>query len=186
MTRAPNYRLPRQKRYCASFVRALGTERMQLIAGLQHHHALPAYWNDHKLILLKLGSFVARQTRWSGRPCLRKRFKVTDDRIGNAHKPAEEARAQENVEEMAARGWLSRLGSFVHARFFYPFVTSGSSICSDDREGLSSGLVKINICECLRPLCGYRAQREPPDRDRGQGRLRRKLREHWSSDFRPR
>lgn len=106
MTRAPNHRLAGQKRDRASFVRALRTEGMQLIAGLQHQYALPAYRNDNELILLQLRSFIARQMCWTGRSRLGKRFKVTDDRIRNAHEPCEEARAQNNVEEMAARRWL--------------------------------------------------------------------------------
>ena len=118
MARAPNYRLPRQKRYRASFVRALRAERMQLIARLQHQYPLPAYRNDDELILLKLGGFITRQMCWSSRPRLRKRFKVTDDRIRNAHEPAEKARAQKNVEKMAAGSCLSRLDAFIHRRGF--------------------------------------------------------------------
>jgi hypothetical protein len=66
---------------------------MQLISRLQDQHPLPAYWNNDELVLLEFGSFVARQTRWAGRPGLRQRFKVTNDRISNTDQPAEEARA---------------------------------------------------------------------------------------------
>jgi hypothetical protein len=103
---------------------------MQLITRLQDQHPLPAYRNNDELVLLEFGSFIARQMRWPGRPCLWQRFKVTDDRISNTHQPAEEARAQQKVEEMAARRYLSRLGSFIHARFFYALVTPSASICS--------------------------------------------------------
>ena len=99
-------------------MRALRAERMQLITRLQDQHPLPAYRNDDELVLLEFGGFIARQMRWPGRPCLRQWFKVTDDRISNTHQPAEEARSQKNVEEMAARCCRSRLGSFIHARFF--------------------------------------------------------------------
>ena len=66
---------------------------MQLIARLQNQHALPAYWNDDKLVLLEFGGFITRKMRWTSRPGLRQRFKVTNDRISNTHEPAEEARA---------------------------------------------------------------------------------------------
>jgi hypothetical protein len=103
---------------------------MQLITRLQDQHPLPAYRNDDELLLLEFGGFIARQMRWPGRPCLWQRFKVTDDRISNTHQPTEEARAQKNVEEMAARCCRSRLGSFIHRRFFYALIAPGASICS--------------------------------------------------------
>ena len=103
---------------------------MQLITRLQDQHPLPAYRNNDELVLLEFGSFVARQMRWAGRPGLRQRFKVTNDRISNTDQPAEEARAQKNVEEMAARCCRSRLGSFIHGRFFYALVAPSASICS--------------------------------------------------------
>jgi hypothetical protein len=91
---------------------------MQLISRLQDQHPLPAYWNNDELVLLEFGSFVARQTRWASRPGLWQRFKVTNDRISNTDQPTEEARAQKKVEEVAARCCRSRLGSFIHRRFF--------------------------------------------------------------------
>jgi hypothetical protein len=103
---------------------------MQLITRLQDQHPLPAYRNDDELVLLEFGGFIARQMRRPGRPCLWQRFKVTDDRISHTDQPAEKARAQKNVEEMAARRCRSRLGSFIHHRFFYALVTPSASICS--------------------------------------------------------
>ena len=103
---------------------------MQLITRLQDQHPLPAYRNNDELVLLEFGGFIARQMRWAGRPGLRQRFKVTDDRISNTHQPAEEARAQKNVEEMAARRCRSRFGPFIHAQFFYALIAAGASICS--------------------------------------------------------
>ena len=72
---------------------AFRAERMQLITRLQDQHSLPAYWNDDELVLLQFGGFIARQMRRAGRPGLRQRFKVTNDRISNTDQPAEEARA---------------------------------------------------------------------------------------------
>jgi len=91
---------------------------MQLIARLQNQHALPAYWNDDKLVLLEFGGFIARQMRWAGRASLRQRFKISNDRISNTHKPTEEARAQKNVEEMPARRCRNRLDPLAHCRLF--------------------------------------------------------------------
>lgn len=186
---------------------------MQLIAGLQHQYALPAYRNDNELILLELGRFIARQTRWPGRSRLRKRFKVADDRIRNAHKPCEEARAQNNVEEMAARSWLrSRVACHNRRTIMNNFARYDCAFLRKIqpprtigplqiflsvnqtrfkhlfgwRKLLRPAFVMTDICECLRRLCGYRAQREPPDRDRERGRPRRRPREHWSSASRPR
>jgi len=107
---------------------------MQLITRLQDQHPLPAYRNNDELVLLEFGGFVARQMRWAGRPCLRQRFKVTDDRISNTDQPAEKARAQKKIEKMAARRYRSRLGLFVHARFFYALVPPSASICSVARR----------------------------------------------------
>ena len=76
---------------------------MQLIARLQDEHSLPAYRNDNELVLLQFGGFIARQMRRAGRSGLWQRFKITNDRISNTDQPAEEARAQKKVEEMAAR-----------------------------------------------------------------------------------
>ena len=92
---------------------------MQLITGLQNQHPLTAYRNDNELILLEFRSFIARQTRWAGRPRLRQWFQITNDWVSNTDQPAEEARAQKCVEEVTARCCRSRLGSFIHARFFY-------------------------------------------------------------------
>ena len=75
---------------------------MQLITCLQDQHPLPAYWNNDELVLLEFGSFVARQMRWPGRPGLRQRFQITNDRISNTHQPAQEARTQNNIDKMAA------------------------------------------------------------------------------------
>ena len=75
---------------------------MQLIARLQNQHPLPAYRNDNELVLLEFGGFIARQMRWAGRPRLRQRFQVSNDWVSNTDQPAEKARAQYNVEEMAA------------------------------------------------------------------------------------
>jgi hypothetical protein len=75
---------------------------MQLIAGLQDQHALPAHRNDDKLVLLELGCFIARQMRWSGRAGLRERFEVTNNWIRNADQPTEKARAQNKIEKMTA------------------------------------------------------------------------------------
>jgi len=185
VTGAPNYRLPRQKRDRASFVRALRAERMQLITRLQDQHSLPAYRNNDELVLLEFGSFIARQMRWSGRPGLWQRFKVTDDRISNTDQPAEEARAQKKVEEMAARRYRSRLGSFIHRRFFYALFPPGASICSW-RNVLRPAFAMTNIYECLRRLCDYREQRARRDPDREQDHHRQTPREHWSFDFRQR
>jgi hypothetical protein len=101
MTWAPNHGLPGQKRNGAPFVRALCAERMQLIAGLQNQHALSAYRNDHKLVLLKLGYFIARQMRRPGRPGLWQRFEITNDWVRNADEPTEKARSQKKIEKMA-------------------------------------------------------------------------------------
>ena len=103
MAGAPYYRLPGQKRDRASFVGALRAKRMQLITRLEHEDTLTADRNDDELVLLELGCFITRQMRWTGRPRLRQRFKVTNNRIGNAYQPAKQTRAQKNVEEMAAR-----------------------------------------------------------------------------------
>ena len=104
MAWTPNDGLPGQKSYCASFVRAFRTERMQLISRLQNQHPLPAYRNDDELVLLEFGRFIARQMRWAGRTCLRQRFKVTNDRISNTDQPTEEACAQKNVHTGSAGG----------------------------------------------------------------------------------
>ena len=98
---------------------------MQLVIRLQNQHALSAHRHNHKLVLLKLGRFIACEMCWAGRPGLRQRFKVTNDRISNTDQPAEEARAQKKIEKMAARRYRSRLG-FVHSspnffmRWFHP------------------------------------------------------------------
>ena len=119
MTWTPNHGLPGQKRDGAPFMRALRAERMQLIAGLQNQHALPAYRNDDKLVLLEFGRFIARQVRRSGRPRLRQRFKIADDWISDADQPAEKTRAQNKVEKMSARS--CRTGSCSHALFHRRF-----------------------------------------------------------------
>ena len=103
MTGAPNYRLPRQKRDRASFVRALRAERMQLITRLQNQDALSAHRHNHKLVLLKLGRFIACEMCWAGRPSLRQRFKIANDWISDADQPAEKTRAQKKIEKMATR-----------------------------------------------------------------------------------
>ncbi len=115
MTGAPNYRLPRQKRDRASFVRAFRAERMQLITRLQNQDALSAYRHNHELVLLELGGFIACEMRWAGRPGLRQRFKVTNDRISNTDQPAEEARAQRR-----SRKWRRDVAGAVSARSFMP------------------------------------------------------------------
>lgn len=107
---------------------------MQLITRLQDQHPLPAHRNNDELVLLEFGSFIARQMRRAGRPCLRQWFKVTDDRINNTDQPAEEARAQKKIEKMAARRYRSRLGSFIHCPFFYALVPPSASICSIARR----------------------------------------------------
>jgi len=111
-------------------MRALRTERVQLIARLQNQHTLAAYRNDYELILLEFRRFIAGQMRWAGRPRLWQRFQVANDWVSNTDQPAEEARAQENVEKMTARCCQSRLGSFTHDRFFYPLVPRSARICS--------------------------------------------------------
>jgi hypothetical protein len=84
-------------------MRALCAERMQLIARLQNQHALATHRNDHKLILLQFGGFIASQMRRPGRPGLRQRFKIANDWISDADQPAEQARAQNKIEKMATR-----------------------------------------------------------------------------------
>src|SRR5215208_7261068 len=113
---------------------------MQLITRLQNQDALSAHRDNHKLVLLKLGRFIACEMCWASRPGLRQRLKVTNDRISNADQPAEEARAQKKVEEMATRRCRSRLGSFIHARFFYAFVTPTASICSGSETSSDGGV----------------------------------------------
>ncbi len=158
---------------------------MQLVIRLQNQHALSAHRNNHKLVLLKLGRFIACEMCWASRPGLRQRFKVTNDRISNTDQPAEDARAQKKVEEMPARRCRSRLGSFIHRRFFYALVPPSASICSW-RDVLRPAFAMTNIYECLRRLCDYRAQRARRGRDRGQDRHRQTPRERWSFDFRRR
>ncbi len=116
MTWAPNHGLPGQKRNGAPFMRALRAERMQLIAGLQNQHALPAHWSDDKLVLLEFGDFIARQTRRPRSPGLRQRLEIANNWISDADQPAEEARAQKKIEKMTARGYRSCCGLFVHRR----------------------------------------------------------------------
>src|SRR6478672_12095605 len=142
---------------------------MQLVTSLQNQDALSAHRDNHKLVLLKLGRFIACEMCWAGRPGLRQRFKVTNDRISNTDQPAEEARPQKKVEEMAARRYRSRLGSFVHARFFYALAPPSASICSW-RDVLRPAFSTTNIYECLRRLCDYRAQRARQDPALGQDR----------------
>src|SRR6266516_2736918 len=115
MTWAPNYGVPWQKRNRAPFMRALRAERMQLIARLQNQHALTAHRNDDTLVLLEFGSFIACQMRRPGRPGLRQRFEIPNDRISNAGQPSEGARAQKEIKKMAAR--RCRTGSCCHAFF---------------------------------------------------------------------
>src|SRR6187551_1624510 len=103
---------------------------MQLVTSLQNQDALSAHRNNHKLVLLKLGRLIACEMCWAGRPGLRQRLKVTNDGISNADQPPKKARAQKKIEEMATRCCRSRLGSFIHARFFYVFVKPSASICS--------------------------------------------------------
>src|SRR6187401_196133 len=125
---------------------------MQLVTSLQNQDALSAHRNNHELVLLKLGRFIACEMCWAGRPGLRQRFKVTNDGIRNTNQPTEEARAQKKVEEMAARGCRSRLGSFVHVRFFYAFVTPSASICSGNDTSLDRRVrwqIFMNAC------CGF-------------------------------
>ena len=164
---------------------AFRAERMQLVARLQNQDALSAHRDNHKLVLLKLGRFIACEMCWPGRSGLRQRFKVTNDGISNTDQPAEEARAQKKVEEMAARRYRSSLGSFIHRRFFYALVPPGASICWW-RDVLRPAFAMTNIYECLRRLCDYRAQRAQQDPDRGQDRHRQTPRERWSFDFRRR
>jgi hypothetical protein len=76
---------------------------MQLILGLQNDHALPTYWNDDKLILLKLGCFITRQMRRPSRSGLRQRFEITNNWINDAGQPTEDGRTQEKIEKVAAR-----------------------------------------------------------------------------------
>ena len=99
MTGTPEDRLPRLIRDGATFVRALGAEGEQLIVRLQNDHALSAHRHDDKFVLLQLGGFIAGQMRWSGRTGLRQRLEITNDRIGDAGQPAEDARAQEKIDE---------------------------------------------------------------------------------------
>jgi hypothetical protein len=113
---------------------------MQLVTRLQNQDALSAHRDNYKLVLLKLGRFIAREMCWAGRPGLRQRFKVTNDRISNTDHPAEEARPQKKIEEMATRRCRSRLRSFIHARFFYAFVTPGASICSGSETSSNRGV----------------------------------------------
>ena len=208
MAWTPNYRLPRQKCYRASFVRTFRAERMQLITRLQNQHPLPTYRNDNELVLLEFGGFIACQTRWPGRACLRQRFKITNDWISNTHEPTEEACAQKNVKEMAARRWWrSRVACHTaddHEQFrptglrifsenpaapdnssigdFLPGRKIGSSFCSV----LRPAFVMTNTCEFQLRLCGYRAQHAQQDPDRGQDHRQQTPRVRWSFDFRPR
>jgi hypothetical protein len=84
-------------------VRALRAERVQLTIGLQNQHPLTAYWNDDKLILLKLGYFITGQMRRAGRTRLRQRLEITNDWIDDAGQPTERGRTQKKIEKMAAR-----------------------------------------------------------------------------------
>ena len=159
---------------------------MQLITRLQNQHPLPAYRNNDELVLLEFGGFIARQMRWPGRPGLRQRFKVTNDRISNTDQPAEEARAQKKVEEMAARRCRSRLGSFIHRPIFLCVNCTRCKHLFAWRDVLRPAYVMTNIDECLRRLCGYRAQRARLDPDRGQDHHRQTPPGRWSFDFRQR
>lgn len=76
---------------------------MQLIARLQNQHALSAYRDDDKLVLLEFGRFIARQSRRPGRAGLRQRFQITNDWVSNADQPTEKARAQNQIEKMTTR-----------------------------------------------------------------------------------
>ena len=142
MAWAPNYGLPRQKRHCASFMRAFRAECVQLILGLQNQHPLPTHRHDDKLVLLQFGRFVSSQPRRPRRAGLRQRFEITNDWISDAHQPAEEAHAQENVEKMAARSCRSRRGLFIHRRFPYALIAPRSSICSDGIDLLFCSRIK--------------------------------------------
>ena len=120
---------------------------MQLIARLQNQHALPAYRNNDELVLLEFGGFIARQMRRPGRPGLRQRFKVTNDRISNTDQPAEEARAQKKVEEMAARccrterSASSAIVHFHAPHFFNSLLHRRASIFSREQDVFKSQLV---------------------------------------------
>jgi len=74
---------------------------MQLIAGLQNEHALPAHGDDDKLVLFQFGRFIARQMRRSCGPGLRQRFEITNDWISDTDQPTEKARTQKKIEKMA-------------------------------------------------------------------------------------
>ena len=182
MTGAPNYRLPRQKRDRASFVRALRAERMQLITRLQNQDPLSAYRHNYKLVLLKLGRFIACEMCWTGRPGLRQRFKVTNDRISNTDQPAEEARAQKKLSRKMARRDVgrSRLGRSFIAHFMCLVPLQCKHLFGS--ETLRPAFVMTNIYECLRRFCDYRAQRTTRS-DREQDHHRRTPREQWSFDF---
>lgn len=75
---------------------------MQLIARLQNQHALPAHWDDDKLVLFEFGRFIARQMRRPRRAGLWQWFKITDDWVRNADQPTEKACAQNHIEKMTA------------------------------------------------------------------------------------
>ena len=114
VTGTPDDRLRRQECDGASFVCALRAERMQLIASLKNQNALSAHRDDHKLILLEFGCFIARQSRRSRWTSLRQRFQITNNGIGNADQPTEKARTQNKIEKMPSR--CGRRGLAHHTR----------------------------------------------------------------------
>ena len=169
-------------------MRALRAERVQLIARLQNDHALTAHRDDDKLVLLEFGRFIASQMRRPRRPGLRQRFKITNDWVSDADQPAEEARAQKKIEEMAARRYRSRGSprSFI-ARFFYSppnlfqvFTPVQAFVRWREQELRPAIAVTTNIYECLRRLCDYRARRAQPNPGRAQDLRPRTRQPRWS------
>ena len=145
---------------------------MQLIASLKNQNALSAHRDDHKLILLEFGCFIARQSRRSRWTSLRQRFEITNDWISDADQPAEEARAQKEIEKMAARYCRNRPGLFVHRetsireqRLLQVFVSASErgdvakQRFKNERIGGTT-----NTDECPRRLCDYHAPRAQLDR----------------------
>ena len=94
VTRTPDDGLARLISHRATFMRALGAEREQLLVRrLQHDDALAAHRDDDELVLLELAGLFASEMRGPGRAGLWQWLEITNDRVGEANEPAERARA---------------------------------------------------------------------------------------------
>lgn len=108
VTRAPDHGLPGEIGHGTAFMRALGANGVELILRLEDNDALAADRDDNKFVLLKFPDFLTRQVCRPSRPGLGQRFEITNDWIGDAGDPAEQAQAQKQVKKTTTRCCLGR------------------------------------------------------------------------------